>query len=144
MGGNTETMNSKSGVFQLKPLQVIWKVAEHVRCSQFYSSKIFHPSFCLSLDSHLVVHTKALGNSGFRSVSEHLYSKKSLENASSTQARIASPCPAVTVVNISNVHDVWTSSKWLTHTLSLLKNFSVCPPAVQVWRGDERHFPPWN
>lgn len=51
-------------------------------------------------------------------------------------------CPAVRVVNISNIHDIWTSSKWLTHTLTLLKNSSVCLPAVQVWRRHERFFSP--
>lgn len=58
------------------------------------------------------------------------------------QLGLPPPCPAAGVVSISNIHDVWTSSTWLTCTLTLLKNFYVCPPAVQVRRRDERFFFP--
>lgn len=43
--------------------------------------------------------------------------KNTLKRPALPQLGLLPPCPAVRVVNISNIHDVWTSSKWLTHTL---------------------------
>ena len=59
------TMNSKSTVFQLKKLQLIWEVAEHISCFQFYSSKIFHSSLCICLASHITVTHQSPQELGF-------------------------------------------------------------------------------
>lgn len=140
---NKKTMNSKSGVFQLKKLQLIWEVAEHISCFQFYLSKIFYPSllYMPGLTHH--GYTPKLSGTRVLDQCQSIYIfKNTLKMPALPQLGLLPPCPAVRVVNISNIHDVWTSSKWLTHTLTLLKNFSVCPPAVQVWRRDERFFSP--
>lgn len=60
-----KTMNSKFGVFQLKKPQLIWEVAEHISCFQFYSSEIFHPSFCICLASHITVTHQSPQELGF-------------------------------------------------------------------------------
>ena len=138
-----KTMNSKSGVFQLKKPQLIWEVAERLSCFQFYLSKIFHPS--LLYMPGLTHHGYTPKPSGTRVLDQcqSIYIlKNTLKMPALPQLGLLPLGPAVRVVNTSNIHDVWTSSKWLTHTLPLLKNFSVCPPAVQVWRRDERFFSP--
>lgn len=60
-----KTMNSKSGIFQLKKPQLIWEVAERISCFQFYLSEIFHPSFCICLASHITVTHQSPQEPGF-------------------------------------------------------------------------------